>query len=174
MRFLLTFHSAATGQWRCLDTALLAAFRSGRAEDLPAALRDEPELAMRWLLGRYEIAEALTPAAEGAAPAPRQGDLIAVYALGAERSVIGFENTYNGAWLEMFVLENRPLGHIAARKVMAPARAMASLEDRVARPLHAADEACRLTVSRIIEHQQVLDRRRKDGAGRTTPEVERT
>lgn len=170
MRFLLTFHCEATGQWRCLDTALLAAFRSGRAEDLPAALRDEPDLVMRWLLGRYEIAKALIPATTG--PAGQDG-LIAVYALDPDRSVIGFENAYNGAWLEMFLLENRPIGHIGMCKVSAPSVAMVKLEERAARPLWTSDAACHQTVSRIIEHQEMLDKRRKTGAGRENAPVEK-
>ncbi|WP_449045698.1 hypothetical protein [Paracoccus versutus] len=164
MRFLLTFHCEATGQWRCLDTALLPAFRSGRAEDLPAALRAEPELVMRWLLGRYEIADALVPATTAAQTG--QGDAIAVYPLGADRAVIGFENAYNGAWLEIFLLENRPIGFVAARKrqVLPAGGAMASLKIRAARPLHASDQACRLTVSRIIEHRQIWAEQRREGA----------
>ncbi|MDQ7261390.1 hypothetical protein NM680_06200 [Paracoccus sp. PS-1] len=142
MRFLLTFHCVATGQWRCLDTALLPDLRSGRAEDLPAALRGEP-------------------------------DLVIIYALGANRSVIGFENAYNGAWLEMFLLENQPLGHIAIRKVFSLSGAMAKLEERAARPLHPSDAACRLTVSRIIEHRQILGKQYKTDAGRTAAFVEK-
>ena len=173
MRFLLTFHCEATGQWRCLDTALLPNFRSARAEDLPAALRDEPDLVMRWLLGRYEIANTLTPGAKSPHPSG-QRDLVTIYALGADRSVIGFENAYNGAWLEMFLLENQPLGHIAIRKVFSSSGAMAKLEERAARPLHPSDAACRLTVSRIIEHRQVWGNQCKTDAGRTTALVERT
>ncbi len=134
MRFLLTFHSGAAGQWRCLDTAHLPAFRSGRAKDLPAALRAAPDLVMRWLLGRYEIADILLPVTESPEWAPEQDDLIAVYALDSGRSVIGLEQEYHGAWLEIFLQENRPLGYIAARKlqVVPTAEEMASLEERAA------------------------------------------
>ncbi len=170
MRFLLTFHCVATGQWRCLDTALLPDLRLGRAEDLPAALRGEPDLVMRWLLGRYEIADMLIP--ETVDPMG-QGGLVTIYALGANRSVIGFENAYNGAWLEMFLLENQPLGHIAIRKVFSSSGAMAKLEERAARPLHPSDAACRLTVSRIIEHRQILGKQYKTDAGRTAAFVEK-
>lgn len=172
MRFLLTFHCEATGQWRCLDTALLPAF-SGRAEDLPAALRASPDLVMRWMLGRHEFADALIPAAPDP-KAPGQGGLIAVYALGPGRSVIGFENEYNGPWLEMFRLENRPLGHLVAHKVSAEAAAMAALADRAAHPLHATDEACRRTVGRIAEHQQQRGRRCATEAGREGVLAEKT
>lgn len=134
MRFLLTFHSEAADQWRCLDTAHLPAFRSGRAEDLPAALRATPDLVMRWLIGRYEIADILLPVMESAERAPEQDDLAAVYVLEPERPIIGLEQEYHGAWLEIFLQENRPLGYIAARKVqVAPTvEVMASPEERAA------------------------------------------
>ena len=84
----------------------------------------------------------------------------------ANRAVIGFENAYNGAWLEIFLLENRPIGFVAAhkRQVLPAGGAMASLKIRAARPLHASDQACRLTVSRIIEHRQIWAEQRREGA----------
>ena len=166
MRFLLTFHSGASGQWRCLDTALLPAFRSGRAEDLPAALRGEPDLVMRWMLGRYEIADALIPAIGSSRSAKGQRRLIAIYSLGSDQPVLGVKNEYHGVWLEMFLHENQPVGHIVASQVSARAGTMATLEERAARPLWTSDEACRQTVGRIIEHRDVLSMQRKTDAGR--------
>ncbi|SFY45887.1 hypothetical protein SAMN04244548_05399 [Paracoccus pantotrophus] len=78
MRFLLTFHCEATGQWRCVDAALLPHFRSGSAEDLFAALRGEQDLVMRWLLGRYEIAD---PVIHEATDPMGQRSLVKIYAL---------------------------------------------------------------------------------------------
>ena len=165
MRFLLTFHSVATGQWRCLDTALLPGFRSGRARDLPAALRGDGDLVMRWMMGRYLIGDVLLPASAGAPGGP-----ISVYALDPAHSVIGFENEYVGPWLEVFQMEHAPLGHIGARKMPSPA--MASLTARAARPLDPASEACRMTVSRVTAHRQVLARQREE-AGQGTPQAEK-
>ncbi|RNF35264.1 hypothetical protein [Paracoccus methylarcula] len=175
MRFLLTFHSGAAGQWRCLDTALLPAFRSGRAEDLPSALHAAPDLVMRWLLGRYEIANVMVPAAGNRSRAPGPDGPIAVYALDPGRSVIGLEQEYHGAWLEMFLQQNRPLGFIAARKAQAVSamEALASLEERAARPLNAADPACRETTGRMADQQRILDKLRNGGAdGATAMEEE--
>lgn len=115
MRYLLTFHSDATGQWRILDTAALATFTSGRAEDIPAALRREPEIAMRWLLGCYEFPD---PAEAGAGALP----LVAVYPLDPSMPRIGLDNEYRGPWLEMFRHDRRPTGWIALRRPRPPAR----------------------------------------------------
>lgn len=68
-------------------------------------------------------------------------------------SLIGFENAYNGAWFEMFLLENQPLGHITVRKVSASSGAMAKLGERAARPLHPSDATSRLTP----DHRASLD-----------------
>ncbi|MDP0926560.1 hypothetical protein Q0601_05220 [Paracoccus onubensis] len=164
MRFLLTFYSEAAGQLRCLDSAHLPAFRSGRVEDIPAALQQEPDLVMRWMLGRYEIADVLIPEPRGPEGAAKQGDLIAVYALDPECAVIGLGNDYHGAWLEMFLHGNQPLGSIATRKarISPTTGAIASLEDRVTHPLNTRDEACRRTADKITGYRSMLDESRKD------------
>lgn len=159
MRFLLIFHSELSDQWRCFDAAHLPAFRSGRVEDLPAALRAAPAQVMRWMLGRYEISGDLIPVPERSNHGVGRDGVISVYALDPKQAVIGLENEYLGAWLEMFLHENRPLGYIAARKarVLPTADVMTPLEERAARPLHSDDAACRQTVDRITEHQHSLD-----------------
>lgn len=100
------------------------------------ALRAAPDLVMRWLLGRYEIADVLLPVTEFPEWAPEQDEdgLIAAYPLDPGQSIIGLEQEYHGAWLEIFLQENRLLGFIAARKlqVVPTVEVMASLEERAA------------------------------------------
>lgn len=166
MRFLLTFHSEVADQLRCLDTAHLPTLRSGRAEDIPAALRQAPVLVMRWMLGRYDIVNDLIPATRDVTQG--QEESIMVYTLDPDHPVIGLGNDYHGAWLEMFLHGNQPLGSIAAHKAQFPPMTgvMASLEERVTHPLTTSDDACRQTVDKITGYQSTLNGLRRDDARR--------
>lgn len=146
MRYLLTFHSDAVGQWRCLDTARLPAFRSGLPDDLPRALDDSPDLTLEWMLGRRRFG-AFTAAAD---TDDAGCDRIGVYVLDPQTGIIGDGTDYYGAWLDMFMQQNRPIGWIAAHR---PAEGVADLAARAARPFDARNGTCQGTLDRLRDHQ---------------------
>ncbi len=158
MRFLLTFHSDATGEWRCLDTARLRA-SSGRVCDLPDALRQDAEIVLRWLVGRFEIADLLLAPGDGVIVAGQAGR-IAVYPLAGDMPVIGMENEYRVAWLEIFRLEYRPLAELAVCKPQSVPGPLVALANRAIRPLDPVDDACRATVGKLTDYQRGLTRMR--------------
>lgn len=151
MRYLLTFHSETAGQWRCLDSARLAAFGSGPPRDLPQALNRSPRQTIGWMLGARHFGP-FTPLA-----VPGQDETIHVYALDPDSPVIGEGNDYYGAWLEMFMRQNQPLGWIAAQK---PA-GFAHLAARAAQPLAADDRACQQTMDLMRSRQRQPARTRR-------------
>lgn len=146
MRYLLTFHSDAVGQWRCLDTARLPAFRSGRPDDLPRALNDSPALTLDWLLGRRRFGAFTAQAGAG----QHGGERIGVHVLDPQAGIIGEGHDYYGAWLDMFRQQNRPIGWIAAQRIPG---ALADLAARAARPFEARNAACQDSLDRLRGHQ---------------------
>lgn len=116
MRYLLTFWSTDTGQWRCLDTARLHPRIIGRAADLAGALNAVPDVTMGWMMGHRLFGDFRQTAGSDADGT----EWVRVHALGPDGSALGRNDTYYGVWLEMFMLENKPAGWVPAHRPAHP------------------------------------------------------
>lgn len=150
MRYLLIFHSNDTGQWRCLDTATLGACHPLHLDDLAEALNAAAGRTVPWMLGRREFGHFQSDPRTD----PDSIEQIQVHMLDPDRAVMSQGQDYQGAWLEMFMAQNIPLGWIAARRTASHrVDAVAGLQARVADPLQARDEACQQTMEQMRVRQ---------------------
>ena len=150
MRYLLIFYAEHIGQWRFLDTAQLGRAGLHCPEDLPEMLNHAPEVTLGWMLGPRDFGGFQRQAGtEGA-------EWVRVHALAADRTVLAQDRDYQGAWLEMFMQENTPIGWIPARRSARAAGGAAQdlLRSRAEDPLRAEAEACRQTMGQMRARQQ--------------------
>ncbi len=141
MRFLLVFHSDRTAEWRCFDTAMLPETLPGAAA-IPAALMAAPDLALRWLLGRFGF---------GPFRAGEAAGQIEVYPLDPAAPLVACIGDYLGPWLEMFREEQPLIGSIALERVTGGA--ISDVLARARAPLSAQDEACQKTLDLLRDQQ---------------------